>query len=187
MALKTNSNSFEYKDSQWGEPSIGRIPLIISQFYHGKMFSLLWEKPNFCFCFLAFSQEKGVLSHHYFFSSSLNSRQEATKMSSPSPTSEDRASGLNLNKPLVELSRDPPSTMISKTSTLGSSIPLSKDPEPHPAFSSLLEYFTQNVGEIIEKKLNDSMAARTSGAPQNGDFEVGVDCLRGPRYKNAAG
>ena len=84
-------------------------------------------------------------------------------MSSPSPTSEDRASGLNLNKPLVELSRDPPSTTISKTSTLGSSIPLSKDPEPHPAFSSLLEYFTQNVGEIIEKKLNDSIAARTSG------------------------
>ena len=84
-------------------------------------------------------------------------------MSSPSPTSEDRASGLKLNKPLVELSRNPPSTMISKTSTLESSIPLSKDSEPHPAFSPLLEYFTQNIGEIIEKKLNDSIAARTSG------------------------
>ena len=84
-------------------------------------------------------------------------------MSSPSPTSEDRASGLKLNKPLVELSRDPPSTTISKTSTLGSSILLSKDPEPHRVFSHLLEYFTQNVGEIIEKKLNDSIAARTSG------------------------
>ena len=26
-----------------------------------------------------------------------------------------------------------------------------------------MEYFTQNVGEIIEKKFNDTIAARTSG------------------------
>ena len=105
MALKTNSNSFEYKDSQWGEPSIGRIPLIISQFYHGKMFSLLWEKPNFCFCFLAFSQEKGVPLDHCFSFIPKIPRQEASKMSSP-PTSEDRVPGLNLMEPLVELSRE---------------------------------------------------------------------------------
>ena len=84
-------------------------------------------------------------------------------MSSPPPTSEVQASGLKSSKPLVELTTDPPSTTIFKPSTLGPSILLSEGMKPNPVLSHLMEYLTQNVGEIVEKTLNDSIAARASG------------------------
>ena len=93
--------------------------------------------------------------------SSTPNLEDQVSGSMDGPTSEDRVHGSlgNLKPPLAEFSKAPPSTAVFNTSTLGASIPLSKDlgSEQNTALSYLLTYVTQGVAQTLKKEIDDSV------------------------------